>query len=186
MAMYWYKRNSQHILKAIVILICNVTLFSCVSTDPAQKKRAELFDLPSFFQSEIKSLKETNPTITKTVRKDSISEVQEIKIKNWDTELASFVAIDINKPAYSGYVDIDSVDNLVTYTITNPDLDLSCIQIQYKNGKANDIVIERKVKNSLYNTTELLEYRKNDSYTVEKNQAVKVVGENYYKIKGEF
>lgn len=168
------------------IFSLSCALFSCVSTDSATKERVKLLDLPSFFQSEIKRLKETNPTITKTVRKDSLSEVKQIKIENWDTELASFVAIDINKPAYDGYVHIDSVDNLVTYTVTNPDLDLSCIQIQYKNGKVNDIIIERKVKNSLYNTTEFLEYRKNDSYTVEKNQSVIAVGDNYYKIEGKF
>ncbi|MBE8720986.1 hypothetical protein C4F40_09655 [Sphingobacterium sp. Ka21] len=184
--MFWYKRHKYSVFRTIITLALSSALFSCVSTDTATKDQVKLFDLPSFFQSEIKRLAATNPTITKTVRKDSISEVKQIKIENWETELSSFVTIDINKPAYDGYVDVDSINHLVTYTVTNPDLDLSCIQIQYENGKANAIVIERKVKNSLYNTTEFLEYRKNDSYTVEKNQSVKAVGENYYKIEGKF
>ncbi|TJZ63115.1 hypothetical protein FAZ15_02120 [Sphingobacterium olei] len=184
--MFWYKQHKYSVFKAIGILSLASALFSCTSTDTSTKGQVKLFDLPSFFQSEIKRLKKINPTITKTVRKDSISEVKQIKIDNWDTELSSFVSTDINKPAYDGFVDVDSVDNLVTYTVTSPDLDLSCIQILYKNEKVSDVIIERKVKNSLYNTTEFLEYRKDDSYTVEKNQSVIAVGDNYYKIEGKF
>ena len=184
--MYINIKNIQ-ILAAVFI----TAAFSSCSNNNQEKKahsgQEKYFDIPAFFQKEIDSLASINPEINKTVKKDEQEETKKLKIKDWQIELSSFQAIDLNKSAYAGFVKVDSTDSLIQYSFTNPDLDLSCVRIKLnKDGQADMISIEKEVKNTLYKTSEFLVYEKNKFYLVEKNQQVKVMGENYYKVQGEF
>ena len=186
MSLYINIKNIQ-ILAAVII----TAAFSSCSTGNQEKKdssnQEKYFDIPAFFQKEIDSLASINPEINKTVKKDDQEESKKLKIKDWQIELSSFQAIDLNKPAYAGFVKVDSTDSLIQYSFTNPELDLSCVRIKLnKEGNPEMISVEKEVRNTLYKTSEFLVYEKDKFYLVEKNQQVKVMGENYYKVQGEF
>lgn len=165
-----------------------IAFFSCSSPAPQQHVNGiqqELFDIPSFIQQQIDSLKQANPTINKTVIKDMQEETKALPIKDWESEFSSFKAIDLNKPAYAGFIDIDTVDGVLEYNFTNPDLDLSCVRIAFDDqGKVKMLSVDKHVHNTLYQTSEFLVYETGNFYIVEKNQKVLLMGDNYYKVQG--
>lgn len=186
MGMYWYTKN----LSKKLVLFAGLALGLHACSSPEVEKKSEqkaqaYFDIPSFIQQEIDSLKQANPTVNKTVTKDKEEETKDLKIKDWDNEFSSFKAIDLNKPAYAGFIELDTVDSVIEYNFTNPDLDLACVRIAFnEEGKVKMLSVDKHVKNTLYQTSEFLVYEKGNFYIVEKNQKVRVMGENYYKVQG--
>ena len=171
------------------VILVTAAFYACGNNEQQAKlsTQEKLFDLPNYFNKEIDSLSSLNPEVNKTVRKDDSEETKRLKIKDWAVELSSFKAIDLNKPAYTGFVKVDTVDAVIQYHFTNPELDLSCVRIQLDtNGHPKMISVEKQVKNTLYRTSEFLVYEKNKFYLVEKNQQVKVMGDNYYRVQGQF
>jgi len=143
-------------------------------------------DIPGYFRSEIQRLEASRPTVEKTVKKAGESESKTLQIADWETELSSFAAVDLNKPAYAGYITKDSAANVVTYTFTKPDIDLKKVEIWYDGQHPVTFRIHRSVKNSLYETDEVLFYDSNEKYSLEKKQSVRVLGDKYYFIEGKF
>jgi len=163
-----------------------VFLVACFSspTDTKQVIKNKEFDLPSYFQQEIKRLSAMDKEVVKTVSKEDVSETKTIHV-NWEKELAAFVSTDINKAVYAGYIRKDSSDRLVTLRLDNPDVDISSIRIRYdEQNEPIEIIIHKQVHNLLYNTTEKLSYNKDHSYRIEKQQDVWVLGTNHYSIEG--
>ena len=181
---------SHKLFKILAAVIITAAFYACnpsKKSEQAAINQEKFFDIPTFFQREIDSLASVNPEINKTVKKDDQEETKKLKIKDWAVELSSFQAIDLNKPAYAGFVKVDRTDSLIQYSFTNPELDLSCVRIKLDaQGNPHMISVEKQVKNTLYKTSEFLAYEKNGFYLVEKNQQVKVMGDNYYKVQGEF
>jgi len=187
--MYWFINSSRLKFVTAAILITAVTL-GCSSPNSSQQNNLSNishFDIPNYIQTEIDSLQNLNPLIHKTVIKDTVEEKRSLHIKNWDTEFSSFKSIDLNKPAYTEYIKVDTIGNVLEYSFENGDLDLSCVRISLdQNGNPLMISIQKNVKNNLYKTSELLVYEKSKFYMVEKDQDVKVMGQNYYKVLGQF
>ena len=182
--MYWW--TNYHIKKTFqtagAIALAVVLLSACSQQQHNASETAYEIDLPSYFKGEIESLTKQNPKITKTVFKDIVKETKSLHINDWERELGSFLAVDINKPAYKGLYTKDSTDNLVRYQFTKSDI--SQISIEYQEGVPAVIQIEKSVKNLLYNSTEKITYASNQFYTIDKEQEVKVLGTNKYKIEG--
>ena len=186
--MYWFIKNNRLKYLTAVILFTAVTL-SCNSTDSVENNNLAVkhFNIPAFIQHEIDSLKQLNPLIQKTVFKDTVEETRSLQIKNWENEFSSFKSIDLNKSAYADFIKVDTLQNVLEYSFSDPDLDLSCVRVSLdQNGNPQMISIQKKVKNNLYKTSEILVYEKSKFYMVEKNQDVKVMGQNYYKVLGQF
>lgn len=189
--MYWSIKSNKYLKSFAALTISGAAfllLTNCSNTTTSNSKidHEQVFDFKGYFSAEIQRLKTQKPMINKTVHKDSITENKKIYITDWDSELSSFANIDLNKPVYQGYLKKDSAANLVTYTITNPDLDLTYVRIKYVNNKANSFEIERSNKNLLYNTLEHLKYSKDSLYSIQKTQIVKGLGQNIYLIEGLF
>lgn len=183
--MFWYTKKCAIKTTAAGLLSLAAVVSSCTSaTDQEKKKIDPEFDIPSFFENEIRLLNASKPKVTKTVHKDSISETKQLNIADWEKELANFTSIDLNKPAYQGTYSKDSVGNSVTYTFQDPSVDLSVVKIVYENGAPAVFSIKRANKNLLYDTEEQLEYIKNKSYSVDKTQTVKLLGSQHYHIQG--
>ncbi|KGE13591.1 hypothetical protein [Sphingobacterium deserti] len=162
--------------------------FSCnEAPDSAAQNKEERFDIPAYFKSEISRLNQSLPTVKKTVVKDSLSETKTIKISNWTDELASFSTVDLNKPAYSGILKKDSTAGKITYTATDPKIDVSKVEITFTaDNKPKSFVIERTIKNSLYQTKEVLKYQADSAYSLDKNQSVLLLGDRRYQIESTF
>lgn len=184
--MYWwakYKRINLFWTPFLLVML----LYSCAEElSTSTNNRQRHIDLPAFFQSEVNRLKQENPSVQKTVSVGEGNEQQDVTINDWSTELASFLSIDLNKAAYRDDIQKDSIPNLVTYRIDNPDLDIDTVSITYESGQPVAIQIVRHIDNFLYNTQERLQYHKRQGYSIEKKQSVWILGDNTYYIEGKF
>ena len=189
--MRWRINQKNSLCVAAVIGIA-AAVFSCGSnpeeTGAPAAIQTEHIDLPEFFRQEIDSLKTLDPLVKKNVRKDKLAEEKQLRIKNWDAELASFRAIDLNKPAYEGIMLIDTLDDkTLQYHFNDPKADLSCVRIRFDMaGNPEMVAVERTVESSLYTTKEFLAYEKGNFYLVEKDQKVLLLGNNFYRVEGQF
>ncbi|WP_143822221.1 hypothetical protein [Mucilaginibacter pedocola] len=144
------------------------------------------FDLKEFFKTDSIRLAKLAPSIKKTVTHNGESETKTVKIANWGQEFGLFTSSDINKPAWKdSYAVQENADSLV-YTAKFPELKTRELVIRKVNGQVSRVYILNKVHNLLYNSTEKLIYEPGKYYLIEKDQKVKVMGENDYLIKGEF
>lgn len=171
------------------MVVTIAALFLSCTSDRKGKEviRETYFDIPGYFKGEIARLTQDNPVVNKTVVKDSLSESQEIKIADWGNELASFVSVDLNKPAYAGVLQKDSTTKKVNIKASDPKIDLVAVDITYgENGEPIAFRVHRNIENSLYNTRETLLYEKNKGYSLEKNQSVLILGDKYYHVQGTF
>lgn len=186
--MFWLIKIIKNTALAVGIMLSTACFYACESSITPSKKTVERqFDLPAFFDREIKRLATDNKEIIKTVSTDDNSESKNVVIDNWSKELSAFAAIDLNKSAYLGYVEKDSSDHLVTLRINNPDLEVSEVVIRYdEQNTPAEIIITRRIQNFLYTTKEKLSYRKNKDYNIEKQQDVWMLGSHRYRIQGEF
>lgn len=186
--MYWYKIKNQY-GKAAVATALAALFFSC-SSDPAttaSRPKEKHIDIPLFFKEEIKRLQQAKPLVRKTVRKDELSEQKEVRIENWSNELASFETVDLNKAAYDGLFDVDSTADKIVYSSSDPDVDLSHVEIQFsEDRKPKNWIIKRRIKNSLYQTDEILKYSRDSAYSIEKDQSVLILGDKHYGIEATF
>ncbi|GAA4130809.1 hypothetical protein GCM10022216_00240 [Sphingobacterium kyonggiense] len=176
---------------AVMALSSFSMLISCQQNEKQSQDnpngKPKYFDLPDYFQKEIDLLSKANPEIEKTVSKDDLEETKRLKIKDWELEFSSFKNIDLNKSAYAEFIQVDSANNVLQYSFNNPKSDLSCVRIEMDSlGQPKIISIQRDVVNNLYHTAEFLVYEKGKYYLVEKKQDVKVMGDNQYRVLGNF
>ncbi|NQD69581.1 hypothetical protein HP439_02455 [Sphingobacterium shayense] len=186
--MYWFKKNNFSICIAALTIVGAAFFHSCKPQNQKSTVANQHYaDLPEFFEKEIKRLTKLNPTILKTVVKDSVSESKKTSIDDWKIELSSFASIDLNKPAHKGLFKKDSTGNKVTYRSVDPKIDIQQVDIQYqKDGTPFSFLIKRKIENTLYKTSETLSYDNTDGYSIEKEQHILLLGNKFYLIKGIF
>jgi len=161
-----------------------IFLSSCNSQEETTPKN-DFFDIRGFFEAEAKRLTNKNSISNKTVIQNNQSEVKKGLSVDWNDELALFIASDINKPAWSNsYKKLE--DNLrISYLAIDTNLRTRYVEIQKdKNGQAVFIKIKNITQNMLYNSSEELIYIPDSAYTIDKNQSVRFLGKNNYKING--
>ena len=95
-----------------------------------------------------------------------------------------FMVADINRPAWKNSYTIATGDSLVLYKAKEDELKVREIIIKKGQGKIKWIVIYTRTKNILYQTTEKLSYFPDSLYLIEKDQRVRLMGRNRYKIQG--
>lgn len=186
--MYWYKLIYKIKAVLVAIAISTVFLFSCTENstkETADTSSEKYFDIKGYFEKEILQLSTTDTRIEKTVGKDGDYETKVIQIEDWDKELGSFYAIDLNKPAYTGQFTVTQDSLSMQYTANSPKLDIRSIQIKYIGDEVSQIIIHRQIDNMLYSTEERLEYSKNNFYKINKVQNIVVLGTNKYSIQGK-
>lgn len=162
------------------LCIAATVLFSCNTTMSPSEEKTE-FDLPKFFQNEAARLQELNPTVTKTVSNQKSKESKDLKITNWEKELAQFTTIDLNKPGNNDFTKVKK-DDIVIYNSgsKNP----VTVKIVFKSDTPSEISIYKKSKNLLFTNEEFLHYSMGLTYTIDKRQQVKGMGKNRYLIQG--
>lgn len=186
--MFWLIRIIKNVFHTVGIIVSTVLFYGCGSDTLSSAGGGERrFNIPAFFDREIKRLAAEDKEILKTVFTGDNGESKKVIINDWSKELSAFVTIDLNKPAYRGYVKKDSSSQQVTFRIDNPDLDVSEVIVHYNEQNIpTEIFIIRHIQNFLYTTREKLSYRKNKDYKIEKHQDVWMLGTNLYYIEGKF
>jgi hypothetical protein len=142
------------------------------------------FDIKGYFTADTARLNKLNRLVTKTVTHNGVNESKKVKIYNWGQELDMFIGADINRPAWKNSYTIATGDNLVLYKAKEDELKVREIIIKKEKEKVKWIVIYTRTKNILYQTTEKLSYFPDSLYLIEKDQRVRLMGRNRYKIQG--
>ncbi|MCL7987548.1 hypothetical protein M8998_06320 [Sphingobacterium sp. lm-10] len=183
--------TKKSMLSTGLALVCSILLISsCSKSDngntPTHNKSG-YYAVHSFFQKEVDSLQQNNPTVRKTVGKGSEEETKTIHIKNWKAELGAFLSIDLSKPAYEGMYKVDSTAQKITYTALSEDVDVQSMSVSFDQlGQVESIVMVRNENNFLYQNKEQLSYLRGREYTMSKEQHILLLGTNRYHIVGSF
>ncbi|WP_028297311.1 hypothetical protein [Olivibacter sitiensis] len=169
-------------------LLCAVGFFptACLPNkdNEAIPENKTYFDIKGFFLHQADSLQKSNPYIFKEVSQDTALEARKMQIANWQNELDFFISSDINKSDWIGEFRVDSTSNQISYTSKNPEIRTKLIKIKHYKGRLTHIHIENRDSNSLYRSTEHLDYFPDSMYRISKEQHVRLLGEKKYKITG--
>ncbi len=151
-----------------------------MTMSPAQENNE--FNMPEFFQKEADRLQNLNPTVSKIVSNEKSKESKDLKIKNWNKELAQFTIVDINKSGNSDFKRVQKGDTIIySSAYKNP----VTVKIVLNDGSPSEISIYKKSQNLLFTNEEFLHYSTGLSYTIDKRQQVKGMGKNRYLIQGK-
>lgn len=162
---------------------------SYACTKPEIKETgAELkyFDLKGYFKQEAGRLEKLNPEVNKSVAHNGTSEAKKVHITAWGQELNLFTESDINKPAWRSSYSVKTNADSTIYTALFPELKTRQIIIRKNGANVTELAIFNSTHNFLYKTTERLVYIPGKYYSIDKNQKVKVMGANDYRITGSF
>lgn len=182
--MCWYNR---YCLKTLFICAIGTSgLLSCKPDVHVNSAEKRYFDLKKFINSDSARLNKLAPLVLKTAQHNSDqAQTKRLKINNWGQELALFSASDINKPAWRDSYQISQQNDSVIYTALYPELVTRRMVITKKGQKIEKISIDNLTKNLLYQTQERLVYYPDSLYLIDKEQKVKLIGANRYKITGK-
>lgn len=184
--MYWYRWKP-----ALTIAVTGGIILSiCVIGCKPDIKETSYFDLKGYFQADAARLQRLNPSVSKTVTHNGVSESKRVKIDSWARELDMFISSDINVPALKNSYAITNEGDFTIYRAKYPELKVHEILIKKDKGKVKWILIFNTTKNLLFNkyffsqTIEKLSYFPDSLYLIQKSQSVRFMGKNYYKIQG--
>jgi hypothetical protein len=121
----------------------------------------------------------------KEVNHNGKTEKKTLQITDWKQELDLFISSDINKPAWKKSYAIEKNGNVTTYTALDTTLKVRKIRLERNGKKISAFEISSRVNNEIYTSAETLNYYPDSLYTIEKEQNVKGLGNNTYKIEGK-
>jgi len=182
--MYWSNTRSKNFASFIAGFILLLAISSCKSDDSQAHGDKKYFDLKAFFSADSARLAKLNPLVTKTVQHNKTTETKKVHIPNWGTELSVFTESDINRPAWKSSYTIHQDSDFLIYKSKDPALKTTDIIVRRTGDKVKWILIFNYTKNLLYTTEEKLSYFPDSSYTIVKKESVRLLGTNFYKIKG--
>ncbi len=179
--MYWcnYKKHTG------LALLCSV-LF-CTACKPGVKESGaalKYFDLTGYLSVDTARLNHLNKLVFKTVTHNGNTQSKKVKISDWGRELSLFTASDINKPAWKNSYKVIDEYPLLLYIANDPELKMQKMVIKRDKQQIKWIVIINNTKNLLYSSTERLTYYPDSLYLIVKDQHVKLMGNNHYRIEG--
>lgn len=158
-------------------------LFSSCSEDK-NTKSVDLvyFDLKSYFSNEASRLTSMQQTVRKEVSKNGEKERKVILINDWKKEFDLFIESDINKPSWTSSYKVETNGDTILYQALTPDLRTRVIQIIKEGNNIKSISINNKSLNKLYKSYESLFYYPDSIYIIEKEQQVRFLNENKYRV----
>jgi hypothetical protein len=181
--MFWYKLRPAF---AIILLMAA----SCKPEVKDDNGKLKYFDIKKYFNDEAVRLARQYPHINKTVSYNGQDETKTVSIKHWQQEFSSFIESDINKAAWKdSYIQKAEHANAVTFIASDTTLHTRRIEVFFQQGHepiVKKIEVTNFNKNMLYQTREELIYIPDSIYIIRKDQKVRLLGSNDYKITGRF
>lgn len=161
-------------------------LLSCGNPEQPQKVPQKYFDLKGYFQQEATRLNQTKPLVHKTVAVNEGTESKQIRITDWNKELANFSDADLNKSAWQGLFKVVKNEQQELYSSDNDKVLVKKLVVTRKDNKITGIKLLLHTSNYLYNSTDTLSYFPDSLYEVKKKQQIRFLKEKRYTIKGLF
>jgi len=178
--MFWFKARSRSFIIGVFGLAPSFFLNAC----KPEVKSNGLFDLKGYFMQDTARLNRSATTVFKTVTHNGVTESKKVRIGDWGKELSLFIDADINKAAWKNSYKVISEDSLLVYRARDKDLKVRELIIKRDKQKVKYILIYNKTENILYTTTQKLSYFPDSLYMIETVQRVRLIGTNFYRIRG--
>ncbi len=179
-------------MKYMVMILClaGFSSYSCQTNSNSMNDldaEKPYFSLNEYFDQEIKRLTQQNDSIFKIVSINGNEEEKRVHIADWNTELAAFKEADINKPSWKSSYQIVRTDSTLTYQSMEASLKTKKIEILWGvDEQIQSLTIYNELENWIYKSKETLTYVPDEKYEIIKEQAIKIVGDQRYTIKGQF
>ncbi|RMG78847.1 MAG: hypothetical protein D6714_17310 [Bacteroidetes bacterium] len=155
---------------------------------PEKSSELPFFDLKTFIETETGHLK-TYKAATKMTAINGKEETQNISPERIREDLQIFSNADINKPAWVGKYEVDSLKNdrgelmKLSYQATSPKLKIKTLEITYKNGRVAHITIEKSASGAISTIHETLQYTPGVGYEIRRSQDVVATGKNDFHVR---
>lgn len=159
----------------------------CDSAKEKKEMQKSYFDLPAFFEKEIKMLMKQNPGIEKKINKDGETETKILESIDWKKELAAFVDVDINKPSWIRSFSVDTLfltsENFeITYVSLEKGIPIKQVKLLFENNSCSFVQINKKRDNTLFSSFQELAYKTGEGYKINGYQKVKFAFDTQYEI----
>src|SRR6187401_3235585 len=96
------------VVKNFLLAILSVFFIGC-SNEPKPTTPVIHFDLPGYFNAEVARLKSKNQLVKKTIQHNYSYQTEEIIVNDWSTELAPFLAADLNLKGIVNWIKVDTI-----------------------------------------------------------------------------
>ena len=161
---------------------------SCGQFDVVPESEKKYFDIPLFFKKESERLTSEGKYLKKVIIKDKIREEKIIQKPEWDQELASFMQIDLNKPAFISTYRKDTVilnENIyeVRYAATETSLTIPLISLIFENNSCIFVSIKKYNSNKLFRSVQELQYNKETGFFISGELDVRYFYKTAYQIE---
>lgn len=163
------------------MVVLSTLLFSC-SESKVEAKNKRYFDLPSYFKKEAQSLNIKKSGILKTLIKDGKKETIQSDSVDWNAELQTFIAIDLNKSAWIGKFEMDSAitndsTKWVVYKSLEENIPIKMVHFEYLNNQINYIIIENQTNNIAFSKYAKMIYHFGHAIHIENELKIRFVGD---------
>ena len=164
-----------------------IFLSGCIEGRVPPEKEKFFFDLKGFFEKEASLLNEQKITAEKYLISEKDTQKLILSSLNWEKEFAPFINSDINKPAWKGSYNVDSVlkdqkIQSVIYTSLEKNLPVKQIQIHFNNDNVSNVYIENATKNYVYNSGQILSYYAKKGFAIEGEQDIVLGKDLHYRV----
>ena len=164
-------------------------MLSC-TPDVVVLKQKKFFDLKKYFNQEIEKLSSVHSVKKVTTFNGKVDE-KLLDHLDFKEELKKFLDADINKISWIDKYQVDSMLinnqlNQLTYTTDNPKLKTKKLEIHFKDGKANQVHIQKKSGNILTTSEQNLVYNSNKGYTISTTQELIFFKDRILKVEVNF
>ncbi len=178
------------------LCILTLCLFGCGErSEKVQKTPDFYYPISQFFQNEIQRLTDNKVGLNKTVELNGETETKRLEEVDWKQELQVFIDADINKTAWKDKYEVEErlVDSKahqqkeIVYRAKDKDLKTQFIKLIVEpiTEEIRYIQVTNITTNLVYTSKEVLIYKYNKSYSIEKNQGIKRMGVDKIKVVGE-
>jgi len=177
-----------------ITLFACLFLFSCNSEVATPNTTTEklFFDLPSFFQSEIKLIENDLVALEKTSTVNGQKETKRVEEIDISEELSIFTNADINKTTWQDQYQVDSLTmgngslQAVHYTALNDNLKTKKMIVAYEKGAVKEIEIRKGIDNMAIQSNQVLKYFPQQGYIITNEQSVVLSDAQKVEIKVDF
>lgn len=169
-------------------------LGSC-SKDPTEvyfDDQRNYYDLPKCMGYQMDALQSMGKHVRKKLTKDGQSQTIERGDVNWREELELFFESDINRPAWRGAFQADTVKleqmMVITYRTDNPEIPVKnvVVTLDRETRQCLRLTIDRGTENFLYSSTQKLFFTPGEGYTIKGHLKVPFIFESEFSVESTF
>lgn len=187
------KRYNTVITINALLGILFLLFLGCNKSSLQEPEEMYYYSLKNYFNEEATRLEASKPMVKKMVTLNDKEEKKSLIIEDWNKELLTFIEADINKSAFAGKYEVDSIMNEnklqeIVYKAKDDKFKTREVHIFFDEAinEINAIEVLLEAHNTLYHSTQNLRYEKNNTYSVWGTQEIRFLKKDIFKVAVEF